>query len=89
MTSPQETDIAIEAHAAVMRAVTHPDEFGSMRANAGDCFTGAVAAGADSEAARAVALAIHTDPELRTKVASTGGLMLGALRHLETRETRG
>lgn len=89
MAPQQETNISSEAHAAVTKAVTNPDEFGSLRASGGDCFAGAVAAGADRDSARDISTAVHTDPVLRTKVASTGGLMLGALRYLEMRDARG
>lgn len=64
--------------------VARRNDFISLRQSAGDVFAGAVAAGADSDTAREIAVLVHTT-SMRDRIASQGGLLLGALAYFETR----
>ena len=86
LSSPEFQD---QAHAAAMEVLIDRDRYGSLRQNAGDVFAGAVAAGADDEAALEVSLLVHTTPELYRSIPSSGGVLTGALFYLEWRGVDG
>ncbi len=80
--------IEIQAHQAVNRGITNPQDFPS-RASSGDCLVGAMAAGADEDAARKIALETHQSPDLRDQLTSSGGLFMGAVGYLTRGEIDG
>lgn len=80
--SPEFND---QAHAAAMEVLIDHDRYGSLRQSAGDVFAGAIAAGADNEAALEVTLLVHTTPDLYRSIPSSGGVLTGARTYLEWR----
>lgn len=83
---PVASDIFTERarNIAAEALVDRRDDFMSLRQSAGDVFAGAVAAGADSDTAREIAVLVHAT-SMRDRIASQGGLLLGALAYFETR----
>lgn len=73
------------AYTSAIKAMTSPEDYQSLRQNAGDVFTGAIAAGADSEAAEEVALYVHSRTELCHQIGHCGGLLIGANEFLKRR----
>lgn len=82
-------DFNQQALEAIELAVINGAEFGSLRAQSGDVFAGAIAAGLENDAARQVAVAVHTDPSLLAEVDRSGGLLVGARYALEERSRNG